>query len=73
MLYLADAMRLGWDDEKLHKLTGIDPWFLFQFRDLINEELNLEGLKIDQIEKEKLLALKTKRILRQKTGYLPQK
>ena len=60
MLYLADAMRLGWDDEKLHKLTGIDPWFLFQFRDLINEELNLEGLRIDQIEKEKLLALKQK-------------
>ena len=60
MLYLADAMRLGWDDEKLHKLTGIDPWFLFQFRDLINEELKLEGLRIDQIEKEKLLALKQK-------------
>ena len=60
MLYLADAIRLGWDDEKLHKLTGIDPWFLFQFRDLINEELNLEGLRIDQIEKEKLLALKQK-------------
>ena len=60
MLYLADAMRLGWDDEKLHKLTGIDPWFLFQFRDLINEELNLEGLRIDEIEKEKLLALKQK-------------
>ena len=60
MLYLADAMRLGWDDEKLHKLTGIDPWFLFQFRDLINEELNLEGLRIDQIEKEKLHALKQK-------------
>ena len=60
MLYLADAMRLGWDDEKLHKLTGIDPWFLFQFRDLINEELNLEGLSIDQIDKEKLLALKQK-------------
>ena len=60
MLYLADAMRLGWDDEKLHKLTGIDPWFLFQFRDLINEELNLEGLRIDQIEIEKLLTLKQK-------------
>ena len=60
MLYLADAMRLGWDDEKLHKLTGIDPWFLFQFRDLINEELNLEGLRIDQIQKEKLLSLKQK-------------
>ena len=60
MLYLADAMRLGWDDEKLYKLTGIDPWFLFQFRDLIDEELNLEGLSIDQIEKEKLLALKQK-------------
>ena len=60
ILYLADAMRLGWDDEKLHKLTGIDPWFLFQFRDLINEELNLKGLRIDQIEKEKLLSLKQK-------------
>jgi len=60
MLFLADAMRLGWDDEKLQKLTGIDPWFLFQFRDLINEELSLEGLRIDQIQKEKLLALKQK-------------
>ena len=60
MLYLADAMRLGWGDEKLHKLTGIDPWFLFQFRDLINEGLNLEGLRQAQIEKEKLLALKQK-------------
>ena len=60
ILYLADAMRLGWDDEKLHKLTGIDPWFLFQFRDLINEELNLEGFRIDQIEIEKLLTLKQK-------------
>ena len=68
MLYLADAMRLGWDDEKLHKLTGIDPWFLFQFRDLINEELNLEGLRIDQIEKEKLLALKQKGFSYRKLG-----
>jgi carbamoyl-phosphate synthase large subunit len=60
MLYLADAMRLGWGDEKIQKLTGIDPWFLFQFRDLINEELNLLELRVDQIEKEKLLALKQK-------------
>jgi carbamoyl-phosphate synthase large subunit len=43
--YLADALRLGASVEQLHEVTKIDPWFLVQLRELIEEELRLEGKK----------------------------
>ena len=36
--YVADAMRLGYSIEDVAKLTGIDPWFLAQIKDLIDAE-----------------------------------
>jgi len=38
LLYVADAMRAGWTLDRIHELTGIDPWFLTQIADLIAEE-----------------------------------
>jgi carbamoyl-phosphate synthase large subunit len=38
LLYVADAMRAGWTLDRIHELTGIDPWFLTQIADLITEE-----------------------------------
>jgi carbamoyl-phosphate synthase large subunit len=38
LLYVADAMRAGWTLERIHELTGIDPWFLVQINELITEE-----------------------------------
>ena len=38
LLYVADAMRAGWTLDRIHELTGIDPWFLTQIADLISEE-----------------------------------
>ena len=38
LLYVADAMRADWTEERIHELTGIDPWFLAQIRELIAEE-----------------------------------
>ena len=29
-LFVADAFRLGWSEERINSLTGIDPWFLAQ-------------------------------------------
>ena len=36
LLYVADAMRAGWTLERIHELTGIDPWFLAQIADLMH-------------------------------------
>ena len=46
LLYVADAFRAGWTFERIAELTHIDPWFLAQIEDLINEEraVSAEGL-----------------------------
>ncbi len=35
------AMLAGVDDEELHRITGIDPWFLAQIREIVEMELRL--------------------------------
>jgi carbamoyl-phosphate synthase large subunit len=36
--YLAQAFRLGMDIEEIHELTGIDPWFLFNIKQIVEME-----------------------------------
>ena len=38
LLFIADAFRAGWPFEKIQKLTHIDPWFLAQIEDLVQQE-----------------------------------
>jgi carbamoyl-phosphate synthase large subunit len=38
LLYVADALRAGWELERVQALTAIDPWFLAQIADLVAEE-----------------------------------
>ncbi len=38
LFYVADAMRFGITDERLHELTAIDPWFLSQIRRIVRAE-----------------------------------
>ncbi|MCH2265912.1 MAG: carbamoyl-phosphate synthase large subunit, partial [SAR324 cluster bacterium] len=52
--YVADAMRKGWTDEALYKLTGIDPWFLWQIRSLIEEEQEILKTAVLEISPVKL-------------------
>ena len=52
--YVADAMRLGWTDEALYRLTGIDPWFLWQIRSLVEEEEVILQSDISEISPVKL-------------------
>ena len=58
--YLADALRLGLSQEYIQNLTKIDPWFISQIYDLINEEGNLKNHKIDSIGRSYLFSLKQK-------------
>jgi carbamoyl-phosphate synthase large subunit len=46
---LADAMRLGWNNERLFELTKIDPWFLDQIRSLVDEETALKRTRLETV------------------------
>jgi carbamoyl-phosphate synthase large subunit len=41
IFYIRHAMRSGFSNEEIHNLTKIDPWFLAQLRELVDEELAL--------------------------------
>ena len=47
--YVADAMRQGWTNEALYTQTGIDPWFLWQIRSLVEEEEIIVKTKFSEI------------------------
>ena len=48
--YLAEALRRGWSVEKIHELSGIDPWFLRNIEMIIEVEgeLTAAGDKLDR-------------------------
>jgi len=58
--YVADAFRVGMRLEDIQRITNIDPWFLVQIQDLINEETSLEGRTLADLDKARLYQLKRK-------------
>ncbi len=60
LLYVGDAYRRGYSNEKMFNLTKIDPWFLVQIEDLIKEEMSLAGKELNSISKDELYQLKRK-------------
>jgi carbamoyl-phosphate synthase large subunit len=44
IFYIRHALRAGFTTEEIHNLTKIDPWFLAQLRELVNEEETLYKL-----------------------------
>jgi len=60
LLYVADAMRAGWTNARIQELTGIDPWFVVQIRDLIDDETRLRREGEKSLGVERLRELKRK-------------
>ena len=58
--YVADAFRSGLSREEIGSLTRIDPWFLVQIEDLVNEERAIAGGGIKALDAARLRALKRK-------------
>jgi len=58
--YLADAFRMGMDIETVFSLCKIDPWFLVQILDLVNEENNLQNTSVNLINYQQWRQLKSK-------------
>ena len=60
LLWLGDAFRDGMDIDEAYEITGIDPWFLAQVRDLIVTESRIQEAGLDALQAESLRSLKRK-------------
>ncbi len=58
--YVADAFRLGWPLSEIYDLTAIDPWFLVQIEDLVNEEARVREQGLQAFDFIRLNSLKRK-------------
>ena len=55
MIVVAEAMRKGWSVEKIHELSGIDPWFLGKILNIVNMS---ERLMNEDLDEELMLSAK---------------
>lgn len=60
ILYVANAFGAGFSLEEVHHYSKIDPWFLRQIEDLVQEELSLEKKNIADLDRTFLRHLKRK-------------
>ncbi len=58
--YVGDAFRLGMSVDEIYNLSGIDPWFLVQIEDIIEEECVVSNMTRTDMTAEALLRLKRK-------------
>ncbi len=58
--YVADAFRQGFSLEEIATLSGIDPWFLIQIGDLVEEEKSVRKGGLDALDAERIRKLKRK-------------
>jgi len=56
--YVADAFRYGLSFEQIQGDTHIDPWFLAQIEDLVRQEQELKGKRLEDVDARALLTLK---------------
>ncbi|MBI4100223.1 carbamoyl-phosphate synthase (glutamine-hydrolyzing) large subunit [Candidatus Microgenomates bacterium] len=56
MFGIAQALKRGFSIEKIHELTGIDPWFLSRIENIVLQEAKVK--KTSSLDCEKLLKLK---------------
>ena len=58
MLYVADAFRHGMQIEQVFDCCKIDPWFLAQIKDLVDEALRLADRDLKDLSAAKRRGLK---------------
>ena len=55
---LFEALRRGWDPSEVHRLTGIDRWFMFEMNTIIRCEEQLDGRFLEDVSASELLRAK---------------
>ncbi len=56
--YVADAFRIGMSFEEIHRHTHIDPWFLAQLQEIVQQEQALAGRALADVSRDELWRLK---------------
>ena len=70
ILYVADAFRIGMTLEEIFEISKIDPWFLAQLRDLIEEEGKIAAASLQNLDYTTLRRLKRKGFADQRMATL---
>jgi len=58
--YVGDALRMGMSVQEVYEYSGIDPWFLVQMLDLIQEEAKLGTMGLADLDYSRVYGLKRK-------------
>ena len=58
--YVGDAFENGFSLEEVQRLTNIDPWFLVQIKDIVDEEMRLDDMSLGAIDADEMRRLKRK-------------
>ena len=58
--YLGDAFRIGLSIDEIFQHSKIDPWFLYQIKDLIETEEKVKEMGVKSLSAEKLFDIKRK-------------
>ncbi|MDP2239310.1 MAG: carbamoyl-phosphate synthase large subunit [Burkholderiales bacterium] len=56
--YVADAFRCGMSLDEVHALSHIDPWFLAQIEDIVRQEQDLGGKRLEALDGATIRTLK---------------
>ncbi|AUZ03870.1 MULTISPECIES: carbamoyl-phosphate synthase large subunit [Vitreoscilla] len=70
ILFVADAFRIGMSLEEIFEISKIDPWFLAQLRDLIEEENKVAAGSLQDLDYANLRRLKRKGFSDQRLSQL---
>ncbi|GHD55801.1 carbamoyl-phosphate synthase large subunit [Jeongeupia chitinilytica] len=68
--YVADAFRIGLNQQEVFNLSKIDPWFLAQIEEIVQLENGLRGRSVDSLEYTELRKLKRKGFSDRRLGAL---
>ena len=58
--YVGDAFENGFTLGEVQRLTNIDPWFLAQIKDIVDEEMRLDDMDLGAIDAIEMLRIKRK-------------
>jgi carbamoyl-phosphate synthase large subunit len=58
--YIADAFRAGMKMEEVYRLSGVDPWFLVQIKDIVDTENSLKTVQLEDLDRDAMWRLKRK-------------
>ena len=70
ILYVADAFRAGFSAEEIHEICAIDPWFLAQIEDIVQEEQKVSDGLLSDLDYAALRRLKRKGFADQRLAQL---